>query len=95
MHLFLELTNKKFFQKDNDILNSLLNIGRYIYSHFCQKMHKDKINFFEHILFSHDIIIKFNIRQQDLLWNFFDQGKNQEFKVNISDFKKIFMYFII
>ena len=93
LHLFLELIDQKFFQKDNDILNSLLNIGRYIYSFFFQKMNKNKTNFFEYILFSPDIIIKFNLEQQDLLWNFFDQGKNQEFKVNISDFKKIFMSF--
>ena len=88
LQLFLEFINEKFFQKDNEILDSLLNIGKYIYTNFFKEKNA---YFFQNILFSHTIVIKFNLSQQELLWKFFDQGKNQKFKVNLSDFKKIFM----
>ena len=93
LQLFLEPISSKYFQKDNDILNSFLNIGKHIYQHFFLKLHKDKTDYFQYILFSNTIAIKFNLEQQALLWKFFDPGKNQELKVNKSDFKKIFMSF--
>jgi hypothetical protein len=93
LQLLLEPISSKYFQKDNDILNSFLNIGKHIYQHFFLKLHKDKTDYFQYILFSNTIAIKFNLEQQALLWKFFDPGKNQELKVNKSDFKKIFMSF--
>ena len=94
LQLFLELIDEKFYQKDDDILNSLLNIGRYVYTNFVKTMKNDKCYYFFHyILFAPNILIKFNLDQQEILYKFFDQGKNQKFKVSKSDIKKCFMPF--
>ena len=92
LQLFLELIDEKFYQKDDDILNSLLNIGRYVYSDIVKTMrHEKSYYFFHYILFDPNIIIKFNLAQQEILWKFFEQGKNQKFRVSKSDIKKCFM----
>ena len=93
LQLFLELIDERYYQKDDDILNTLLNIGDKIYNNYFNKsIQLDKIHyFFYYILFSPNIIIKFNLIQQEKLWKFFDQTKM--FNIKKSDFKKCFMSF--
>jgi len=95
LQLFLELIEEKYYIIDNEILNSLLNIGKSIYKFF---EHKDKTkkevyNYFKYILFYPKIIIKFTLSQQELLWKFFESIKASDNNFSHSYFKKIFMSF--
>ena len=96
LQLFMELVDEKFYQKDNDILNSLLNIGKNIYNNFfAQKSARiDKYShFFTYILFNPNIIIKFSLTQMELLWKFFEQKQKSNLRIKIFDFKRCFMTF--
>ena len=68
-----KLVNEKYYRKDDDILNSLLNIGNKIYFDFKINCHQldNFYYYFYFILFSPEIIIKFNLSQQEKLWKFF------------------------
>ena len=94
LQLFLEMIDEKFYQKDNEILLSLLKIGKCVYINCFKQIQFEKCHYFYYyILFSPSIILKFSLSQQDMLWKFFDQGKEQKFKIKLSDFKKCFMSF--
>ena len=96
LQLFMELIDGKFYQNDDDILNSLLNIGKNIYIN-CFSYNKKKIDkysyFYTYILFNPNIVIKFNLAQIELLWKFFEQSKKTSIKIKSSDFKRCFMTF--
>ena len=95
LQLFLEIIDEKYYQIDNEILNSLINIGKAIFKYCSQKETNDKEIFiyFKYILFYPKIIIKFNLSQQELLWNFFEVIKTSENNFNYSYYKKLFMSF--
>ena len=94
LSLFLEMIDEKYYKKDDDIINSFLKIGRYIYVNFFnQTKYEKNYYFFNYILFSPKILIKFSLAQQEMLWKFFDQGNNQNPKVKLPDFRKCFMSF--
>ena len=94
LQLFLEMIDDKYFQKDNEILYSLLNIGKHIYLNFFNPIKiENSYYFFYYVLFSQNIICKYSLAQQEILWKFFDQNNNTKFIINISDFKKCFMPF--
>ena len=92
LQLFLEMIDEKYFQEDDDIVNSLLNIGKQIITNPFQKIEKSQ-NYFSHILFSQNIIIKFNLAQQHKLWEFFEEILEQESEIDISYLKKCFLSF--
>lgn len=90
MQLFLEMIDDKYFQKDNEILYSLLNIGKHIYLNFFNPIKiENSYYFFYYVLFSQNIICKYSLAQQEILWKFFDQNNNTKFIINISDFKNV------
>ena len=95
LQLFLELIDEKYYIIDNEILNSLLNIGKSIYTFFDHKDTKKKevYNYFKYILFYPKIIIKFTLSQQELLWKFFESIKVSDKSFSHSYYKKIFMSF--
>ena len=109
MQIFLENINDKFFNK-NDIVDILLNIGKYIYK-FC-KDNEIKINienninvfyYFKFLLFTPKIVMKFSLEQQNKIWNFFENEKiipKKDSKyinysgINLSYCKKCFINFL-
>ena len=95
LQLFLELIDDKYFIIDNEILKSLLNIGKSIYTFFDHKdkTKKEVYNYFKNILFYPKIIIKFTLSQQELLWKFFESIKASNNNFSHSYYKKIFMSF--
>ena len=109
MQIFLENINDKFYNKNDNIVDTLLNIGKYIYK-FC-KDNENKINiengnvfyFFKFLLFTPKIIIKFSLEQQNKIWNFFEDEKiipKKDSKyinfsgINLSYCKKCFINFL-
>jgi hypothetical protein len=94
LQLFLSLIDEKYYQQDNDILNSLLNIGKSIFK-YCrgkEKNNKEIYYYFKYILFEPNIAIKFNLLQQEILWNIFDELKSSNNNIfSNSDYKKCFM----
>ena len=95
LQLFLQLIDEKYYQFDNEILNSLLNIGKSIFK-YCrgkEKNNKEIYYYFKYILFDPIIVIKFNLSQQDILWNFFETIKTSDNIFSNSDYKKCFMSF--
>ena len=109
MQIFLENINDKFYNKNDNIVDILLNIGKYIYK-FC-KDNENKINiengnvfyFFKFLLFTPKIIIKFSLEQQNKIWNFFEDEKiipKKDSKyinfsgINLSYCKKCFINFL-
>ena len=90
LQLFLEMIDEKYYQKDDDVLESLLNIGKQIYKNI---FNIEKAYYYFSFLFNPIIINKFNLTQQEKLWKVFDQDKEQELKIKISDFKKCFVPF--
>ena len=93
LQLFLSLIDEKYYQQDNEILNSLLNIGKTIFK-YCrgkEKNNKEIYNYYKYILFNPNIVIKYNISQQDNLWNFFENLKTSNIIYSNSDYKKCFM----
>ena len=95
LQLFLEMIDEKYYIIDNEILNSLLNIGKSIYTFFEHKdtTKKELYNYFKYILFYPKIIIKFTLSQQEFLWKFFESIKATDNNFSHSCFKKIFMSF--
>ena len=109
IQIFLENINDKFFNK-NDIVDILLNIGKYIYK-FC-KDNESKINiennsnvfyYFKFLLFTPKIVMKFSLEQQNKIWNFFETEKiipKKDSKyinfsgINLSYCKKCFINFL-
>ena len=95
LQLFLKLIDEKYYQQDNEILNSLLIIGKSIFK-YCRgkdKNNKEMYNYFKNILFNPYIVIKFNLSQLDILWNFFQSLKTSENIFSNSYYKKCFMSF--
>ena len=95
LQIFLELIDEKYYQFDIEILNILLNIGKSIFK-YCrgkEKNNKEMYSYFKYILFDPLIIIKLNLSQQDILWNFFELLKTSDNIFNNSDYKKCFMCF--
>ena len=94
LQLFMELIDEKFYRKDNDIINCLINIGKSIYFNLFYPYSNrfDKFSYFyTYILFNPNIIIKFNISQIELLWKFLEQSKKLNAKVKVFDVRRCFM----
>ena len=88
LQLFLENIDEKYYQNNNDILETLIKIGKYIFE-YCKKKtsstldnyyNENKSNYFKYILFYPKIVLKFSLEQQNKIWNFFEEIK--------SDYKK-------
>ena len=79
LQLFMENIEEKYYQKNNDILLTLINTGKYIFE-YCKKKsssYLDNIyNYFRYILFYPKIVLKFSLEQQNKIWNFFEDIKN-------------------
>ena len=88
LQLFLENIDEKYYQKNNDVLLTLLNIGYDVFE-FCKQkssitniiqdnyyLNSNKYNYFKYILFYPKIVLKFSLEQQNKIWNFFEDIKN-------------------
>ena len=108
IQLFLENINEKFY-KNEEIINILLNIGKYVYN-YCKDYENiiiyDKIKnpfiYFKSILFCPKLVLKFSLEQQNKIWNFFEdvkiipkkESKTYNFTgINLSFCKKCFISF--
>jgi hypothetical protein len=84
LQLFLENIDEKYYQNNNDILLTLINIGYYAFD-YCKEIQsktnnntQDSIyNYFRYILFYPKIVLKFSLEQQNKIWNFFETIKNE------------------
>ena len=78
LQLFVENIDEKYYQKNNDILLSLIATGKFIFE-YCKKFshpYMDNIyNYFRCILFYPKIVLKFSLEQQNKIWNFFEEIK--------------------
>ena len=88
LQLFLENIDEKYYQKDDNILLTLINIGKYVFEYCKSKsslknstsgyyhLNDNLYHYFKYILFYPKIVIKFSLEQQNKLWNFFEEIKN-------------------
>ena len=82
LQLFLEILNEKFYQNNNDIVITLMNIGKHVFE-YCKKksslsdnsLNDNLYNYFRYILFYPKIVLKFTLEQQNIIWNFFEDIK--------------------
>ena len=101
LQLFFELIPEKYYRKDDKILKSSINIGKFVYKlSKLKNVSNDDINiyeFFKKILFNPKLIMKYNLKEQNILWNFFEEIKNNkedsEQLFDYSDYRKCFMSF--
>ena len=89
LQLFLENIDEKYYQKDDNILLTLINIGKYVFEYCKNKsssrtstsgyyyLNNNLYHYFKYILFYPKIVIKFSLIQQKKLWNFFEEIKNE------------------
>ena len=84
LQLFLENIDEKYYQNNNDILLTLINIGYYVFDYCKERQSKtndntqDNIyNYFRYLLFYPKIVLKFSLDQQNKIWNFFETIKNK------------------
>ena len=110
LQLFLENMDERFFngdiyfkfnkikndkEKENYLISSLLNIGRY----FCEiKSTKilnqnEKHGFFKNILFYPTIVMKFSSFQQNIIFSFFEKIKKEINSFNNSEYRNYFISF--
>ena len=79
LQLFLEMIDEKYYQNNNDILLTLINIGKYAFE-FCKQKYYTSLdnlyNYFKCILFYPKIVLKFSLEQQNKIWNFFEEIKS-------------------
>jgi len=87
LQLFLENIDEKYYQKDDNILLTLINIGKYVFEYCKSKsslrsstsgyyyLNENLYHYFKYILFYPKIVIKFSLEQQNKLWNFFEEIK--------------------
>ena len=82
LQLFLENINEKFYQNNDDIVLTLMNIGKHVFE-YCKKksslsdnsLNDNIYNYFRYILFYPKIVLKFSLEQQNIIWNFFEEIK--------------------
>ena len=90
LQLFLENIDEPYYQYNNDILLTLINIGYYVFEYCNQKFStKNKFlenyylnnnniyNYFKYILFYPKIVLKFSLDQQNKIWSFFEDIKSE------------------
>ena len=84
LQLFLENINEQFYQNNDDILLTLINIGKYVFEYCKQKpsslfendtLNDNIYNYFKYILFYPKIVLNFSLKQQNIIWNFFEDIK--------------------
>jgi len=84
LQLFLENINEKFYQNNDDILLTFINIGKCVFEYCKHKSNSildnynlnDYINnYFKYILFYPKIVLNFSLKQQNNIWNFFEEIK--------------------
>ena len=90
LQLFLENIDEQYYQYNNDILLTLINIGYYVFEYCKQKssiinksfdnyyLNNNNIyNYFKYILFYPKIVLKFSLDQQNKIWSFFEDIKSE------------------
>ena len=106
LQLFLENMDERFFngeiyfkhnrlEKENYLILSLLNLGKYFYEIKSTKIlgQKEKHGFFRNILFYPTIIMKFSSFQQDIIFSFFEKIKKENNSFNNSEYRNYFISF--
>ena len=90
LQLFLELIDEKYYQQNDEILNTLINIGKYLYDNIDKITNNSGIieshyyDYFKYILVYPKLILKYSLKQQNILWNFY---------YTLKDYRKFFMSF--
>ena len=95
-----EIENKNIIKEkgkknQSSIISSLINLAKYFFALKNKKILEsdDEHGFFKSILFYPSIIMKFNIIQQNIIFSFFDEIKEENEHFKNSDYKTYFIPF--